>query len=238
MGSLVRRGGGVLGDTPTPAAFEGVLRVKSLEEDKRHFREALVLSLNHLLDLKDLETGRHSTRLAGWARRIAVQLGLDEQALADVEMASLLHDVGKVGVPDRVLRKRGPLRSTDRRAIEKHPEYGWGVLRVFPGLQDVALFVLHHHERMDGRGYPGRLAGDDIPLGSRIVSVVDTFDAMTSSRPYRKALSVREALQRLDAAAGTQFDRTIVRCFISLAAELVIEEAAASRAQDDTAHWT
>ena len=134
--------------------------------------------------------------------------------------------------------ERGPLRTTDRRAIEKHPEYGWGVLRVFPGLQDVALFVLHHHERMDGRGYPGRLAGDDIPLGSRIVSVVDTFDAMTSSRPYRKALSVREALQRLDAAAGTQFDRTIVRCFISLAAELVIEEAAASRAQDDTAHWT
>jgi HD-GYP domain-containing protein (c-di-GMP phosphodiesterase class II) len=213
--------------------LSNVLRVKSLEEDKRHFREALVLGLNHLLDLKDIETGRHSMRLAGWARRIAVQLGLEEQTLADVEMASLLHDVGKVGVPDRVLRKRGPLRPVDRRAIEKHPEYGWGVLRVFPGLQDVALFVLHHHERIDGRGYPGRLAGDDIPLGSRIVAVVDTFDAMTSSRPYRRALTVREALRRLNAGAGTQFDPTIVRCFASLAEELVIEEAALLEAPGD-----
>jgi len=231
MGSLVRPGGRVLADTPTSAAFEGVLRVKSLEEDVRHFREALVRSLNHLLDLKDLDTGRHSTRLAGWARRIAVQMGLDEQALADVEMASLLHDVGKVGVSDRVLRKRGALNPADRREIEKHPEYGWGVLRVFPGLQDVALYVLHHHERIDGRGYPGGLGGEDIPLGSRIVSVVDTFDAMTSSRPYRHALSVREGLRRLREAAGTQFDPQIVVCFCELAEELVFEEAAAESAE-------
>src|SRR5262249_41378266 len=154
-------------------------------------------ALNQMLDLKDLNTGFHSTRLAEWALRVAQELRLDESCLADIEIAALLHDIGKVGVPDSILRKPAKLSDDEYALMKKHPEYGWAIVRLFPEFERAGLFVLHHHEGYDGKGYPGRLKGAVIPIGARIVSVIDAFDAMLSSRPYRSGLPYEEAIRRL-----------------------------------------
>jgi HD-GYP domain-containing protein (c-di-GMP phosphodiesterase class II) len=193
------------------------LRIKQLEQALRQTEAGAVCALTLLLDLKDLKTGMHATRLAEWAVRVGEELGLGEEELRDVEYASMLHDIGKVGVSDEVLLKPGRLTDEEFEQVKKHPEYGWAILRAVPGLERVSLLVLHHHERMDGAGYPAGLEGDQIPLGSRIVCVVDAFDAMLSSRSYRKGLGIEEALRRLRASSPDQFDPRIVAPFIDLA---------------------
>jgi putative nucleotidyltransferase with HDIG domain len=177
----------------------------------------VICALNQLLDLKDLNTGVHSTRLAEWSVRIGRDLGFDDAALRDLEVAAILHDIGKIGTPDHILKKPSRLTDEEREVIKKHPEYGWAVLRVVPGFERVSLFVLHHHEAFDGTGYPAGLRGDEIPIGSRIVSVMDAFDAMISSRPYRRGLSLEEAIRRLEAGIGTQFDPVVTPRFIAMA---------------------
>lgn len=198
---------------PLPA-----LHIKQLEQALRQTEAGAVCALTLLLDLKDLKTGMHATRLAEWAVRVGEELGLGEEELRDIEYASMLHDIGKVGVPDQILFKPGRLTDDEFEQIKKHPEYGWAILRAVPGLESVSLVVLHHHERMDGRGYPAGLEGDQIPLGSRIVCVVDAFDAMLSSRSYRKGLGIEEALRRLRESSPDQFDPQIVAPFAELAA--------------------
>lgn len=178
---------------------------------------SLVCAFNQLLDLKDLNTGVHSTRLAEWSVRVARQLGIEERELYQYEVAALLHDIGKIGIPDSILKKPGPLTPDERALMNKHPEYTWSVLRQFPGLEQASLFALHHHESMDGQGYPAGLKGDEIPLGSRIVCVIDAFDAMVAARPYRDGLPVDEAIRRLILSSGTQFDPMIVQCFLHIA---------------------
>jgi HD-GYP domain-containing protein (c-di-GMP phosphodiesterase class II) len=163
----------------------------------QRLRESMVSGLGTVLQMKDLATGMHSGRLAEWAVRVAARLGLDPQYQQDVETAALLHDIGKIGVPDAILHKPGPLTREERLIINKHPQYGWNVLRGISGFERVSLFVLHHHERIDGKGYPARLKGEAIPFGSRIVSLIDAFDAMISNRCYRKALPLDEAVRRL-----------------------------------------
>jgi len=191
--------------------------VQELEERIRSTREATICALNQMLDLKDLNTGVHSTRLAEWAVRVGQQLGLEENALADVEVAALLHDAGKVGVPDAILKKPGPLDPDEWRVMRMHPEFSWAVLRLVPGLERASLYALHHHEKWNGSGYPSGLAGEDIPIGSRIVSVIDAFDAMVASRPYKAGLPLEEALHRLRRDCGTHFDRAVVENFIPIA---------------------
>ena len=193
------------------------LKVKMLEERLEVARSAVIFGLNQLLDLKDLNTGVHSTRLAEWGVRVADNLGVDESHRRDVEAAALLHDIGKIGIPDAILQKAGKLTEPERELMQKHSEYGWAVLRLFPGFDRVSLLVLHHHERLDGKGYPAGLKEDEIPLGSRIVCVLDAFDAMISSRCYRAGLPLEEAVRRLKADSGTQFDPDIVRLFLPLA---------------------
>lgn len=192
------------------------MRVKLLEEQISSTMKSLVCGLHQLLDLKDLNTGVHSTRLAEWGMRVGQELGLEELQLRDVEMAAVVHDIGKIGVPDAILRKPGRLTEDERALMNKHPEYGWGVLRLFPALEKTSLITLHHHERFDGEGYPGKLRGTEIPVGARIVSVIDSFDAMVSNRPYRKGLPVDEAKRRLIADTGTQFDPDVVKCFLRI----------------------
>ncbi len=193
------------------------MRVKQLEEELAQTLKSLVCGFHQLLDLKDLNTGVHSTRLAEWGMRVGQELGLEDSYLRDLEVAAVVHDIGKIGVPDSILLKQGPLTPEERAIMNKHPEYGWGVLRLFPALQRTSLITLHHHESYDGSGYPGALKASDIPIGARIVTVIDSFDAMVSNRPYRKGLPVEEAKRRLVQGSGTQFDPQVVQCFLQIA---------------------
>jgi HD-GYP domain-containing protein (c-di-GMP phosphodiesterase class II) len=137
--------------------------------------------------------------------------------MSDLEMGALLHDIGKIGVPDHILNKPGRLTPEEYEVVKRHPEFGWTVIRNLPGMEQTSLYVLHHHENFDGTGYPARLQGAEIPIGSRIVSVIDAFDAMVSSRPYRDGMPVDEALRRLVEASGTQFDPAVIESFVSIA---------------------
>ena len=193
------------------------LQIKLIEEQLAALRTSLICAFNQLLDLKDLNTGVHSTRLAEWALHVAGELGLDNRYLADIEVTALLHDIGKIGIPDAILNKPGRLTDDEYALMKKHPEYGWAVLRQIPGMDRASLLILHHHESYDGKGYPGGLKGEEIPIGSRIVSVIDAFDAMVSFRPYRNGLPFEEAERRLLEACGTQFDPGVVQSFLPLA---------------------
>ena len=213
-----------------PSADVGLLlfRVKELEEQQSAFRNSLVCAFNQLLDLKDISTGVHSTRLAEWALRVARKLNIPEDHMYQVEVAALLHDIGKVGVPDAILKKQGPLTPEERTLINRHPEYSWSILRLLPGLEDASLYTLHHHESVDGSGYPAKLRGSDIPLVSRIVSVIDAYDAMVSNRCYRKGLPHTEAVRRLLESSGTQFDVQVVQSFIPIAEQEAADVFAAA----------
>jgi HD-GYP domain-containing protein (c-di-GMP phosphodiesterase class II) len=193
------------------------LLIEQLEHEIIQMQNATVSALNEMLDLKDIETGTHSTRLAEWARRIGELTEMPEADLRDLEIGAILHDIGKNGVPEAILLKPGKLTDEERRVVEKHSEYGWAILKSIPGLGKASLLVLHHHERMDGLGYPSKLKASEIPIGARIICVIDAFDAMVSDRAYRKGLGVDEAMRRLVADSGSQFDKWIVDAFCRIA---------------------
>jgi HD-GYP domain-containing protein (c-di-GMP phosphodiesterase class II) len=193
------------------------LRIKRLETEMRDLRSAMVSSFNQLLNLRDVNTGVHSQRLAEWGTRVARDLGIPERSMPELQMGALLHDIGKVGIPDSILNKPGLLTPEEREVVRRHPEFGWAALRNLPGLGQTSLFVLHHHENFDGTGYPARLKGSEIPMGARIVSVIDAFDAMVSNRPYRDGLLAEDAIGRLVEASGTQFDPVVVGSFVRVA---------------------
>lgn len=207
---------------------ESLLRVKELEEQQRALLKSTICAFNQLLDLRDLNTGVHSTRLAEWAVRVARKLQLEETDFYQLEVAALLHDIGKIGVPDAILKKEGKLTDEERALMNKHPEYSWSILRLFPGLDKASLYALHHHESYDGTGYPGGLKGEEIPIGSRIVSVIDAYDAMISNRCYRKGLLHEEAVRRLSAGSGSQFDPLVVQAFMEIASQEIQEVFAAT----------
>jgi HD-GYP domain-containing protein (c-di-GMP phosphodiesterase class II) len=212
----------------SPSWAPPALHVKLVEEQLSALRSSLICAFNQLLDLKDLNTGVHSTRLAEWALHVAGELGLERESLADMEVAALLHDIGKIGISDAILNKPAKLTTEEYEVMKKHPEFGWAVLRQVPGMERASLMILHHHENFDGTGYPGGLKGEEIPIGSRIVSVIDAFDAMVSTRPYRQGIPIEEAVRRLVAASGTQFDPRVVNSFLPLAqAEMTSVFAAA-----------
>jgi len=178
--------------------------------------QAAVRSLAQIVDHRDRSTFHHSERVAVYAADLARELGLDEDAVALVEQAASVHDLGKIGVPDRVLLKAGPLDDEEKAAMWLHTEIGAKILVHFELFRDGAGIVLHHHERWDGHGYPQGLAGEAIPLGSRIVAVADAFDAMTADRPYRAAMPVAVALDHLRRGAGSQWDPLVVGAFLRL----------------------
>ena len=219
---------GVPVDNSIAEAGSLLMRVKELEEQHLVYRNAVICAFNQLLDLKDISTGVHSTRLAEWAIRVARKLNIPDAHLYQVEVAALLHDIGKIGVPDAILKKQAPLTAEERAVINRHPEYSWSILRLFPGLEDASLYALHHHENVDGTGYPAKLAGNEIPLASRIVSVIDAYDAMVSNRCYRKGLPHAEAIRRLLESSGTQFDHEVVRTFIPIAEQEAVAVFAAT----------
>ncbi len=173
-------------------------------------RRAAVQALAQAVHLKDRYTRGHGERVGHAAVLIARELGLDEERTETLRCAGVLHDVGKLGVPARLLRKEGPLTAAERRVVERHPEQGADLVRGLDFLGEARAAVLHHHERVDGLGYPHGLAGDRIPEAARIVSVADAFDAMTSTRSYRRGRPVAAAVEELERCAGTQFDPRMV----------------------------
>jgi len=168
------------------------------------------------IDAKDRYTCGHSQRVALLTRQLGRARGLDEQAVSRLHIAGLVHDVGKIGVPESVLSKPGKLTEAEFALVQKHPEIGHRILKDIPQLKDVLPGVLHHHERWDGRGYPARLSGEGIPLIARLIALADTFDAMSSSRAYRSALSRADVLGEIRAHAGRQFDPDLAAIFLTL----------------------
>ncbi|WP_405011653.1 HD-GYP domain-containing protein [Kitasatospora sp. NBC_01539] len=176
---------------------------------------ATVGALVQAVEIKDAYTRGHSERVGRAAVLIARQLGMAEERIRTLHFAGTLHDVGKLGVATELLRRNGPLTDTERRAVEVHPVFGHELVRDLAFLGEAREGILHHHERLDGRGYPAGLAGDRIPEFARIISVADAFDSMTSTRSYRRGRPVTEAVDELRRCAGSQFDPAMVAALVS-----------------------
>lgn len=181
---------------------------------ERAAHRATIRALVQAVDIKDRYTRGHSERVGQASAMIAGELGMAGDRLEALRFAGILHDVGKLGVPTRLLRKDGPLTPDERRVIELHPEYGHEMVRGIGFLGEARAAILHHHERLDGSGYPYGLSGEQIPEFARVVAIADAFDAMTSTRSYRRARPVEAALQELSRCAGTQFDPLMVQAFV------------------------
>lgn len=213
--------------------LENALRKKELERQVEDYRLNLekkvkeqtdVINLMYVrsidamvkaLEAKDFYTRGHAQRVTIYSVATAKEMGILEQEVEDLRRASVLHDLGKIGVRETVLNKPGKLSPEEFREVVRHPELSVSILEPIPFFRPLLPTVLHHHERYNGRGYPAGLAGDEIPLASRILAVADTFDAMTSTRAYRKALPMEDAVEELRRCAGTQFDPDIVPIFLS-----------------------
>ena len=177
--------------------------------------EAMILAL----DLREHETGYHSYRVTEYAINLGKHMDLSDQELSVIAKGALLHDIGKIGVPDHILLKPDKLTEEEWEHMRKHAEFGYELLKRIDFLDESARIVHTHHERYDGQGYPSGLSGDEIPLGARIFSVVDALDAMTSRRSYRKAITFEDAVQKITEASGSQFDPEVVDAFVQIPIE-------------------
>jgi HD-GYP domain-containing protein (c-di-GMP phosphodiesterase class II) len=178
-----------------------------------------VEALANALEANDEYTSSHTRWITDTALKVGARLGFDALALKQLELGALFHDIGKIGIPARILLKPGPLTQDERRIMQQHPELGERILAPIERLAEVRSIVRSCHEHFDGRGYPDGVSGERIPLESRIILVCDAFHAMTTDRPYRKHLSVEEACRRLREAAGSQFDPRVVEAFMGLPGE-------------------
>src|SRR5262245_30728577 len=190
---------------------------------------AMAKSFVSLIGLRDHYTASHSARVTNYVRTIAAELHLSDEETETAVFAASLHDIGKIGIPDHILLKPGKLTDEEFAWIQKCPEWGWMTLRHLDGFQEAALLVLHQCEHIDGTGYPGKLKGDEIPLGSRIITVADSDDALTTNRPYRTALSPDDALAELLRCAGAQYDPVVVKAFSAAIEREMVEKLVASR---------
>jgi len=175
-----------------------------------------VYSLAKSIELRDRRTKEHCDRMVDYAEKVARSMGMNDQDVDNVRRAAMLHDIGKLGISDKILLKPGKLTVEEYEEVRKHPVIGADIISVAGFLKDIVPIILGHHEHWDGRGYPRGLKGQEIPLGARIVAVVDVYEAVTSDRPYHKAISKEEAVQILREGMGTQFDPQIVKVFIDI----------------------
>lgn len=201
---------------------------KALEETAEAHRETIE-ALASSLDLRERETALHSKRVQEYALLLADRMGRKDTGLREsLEMGALLHDIGKIGVPDGVLLKKGGLTGEEWDVVRRHPEFGASLLHRIPFLSGAREIVQSHHEKYDGSGYPGGLKGESIPIGARIFAVVDVFDALTTARPYRSADGYRQAAAWLGEQRGSSFDPAVVDAFLKIPYEDLRELAARS----------
>lgn len=220
--------GGKLGDDPqvsstdiklleAASAYLTILLDNSILYDDQHFMFIGTLeALTSAIDAKDPYTCGHSERVAELAAALAAAHGLDDESVERIRLAGVVHDVGKIGVPEGVLCKTGRLTDEEFAQIKQHPEIGYQILKDIPRFEDLLPGVLYHHERFDGRGYPSKLSGENIPLMARIIGLVDAFDAMSSNRTYRSAMPRDRVMEELTDHAGSQFDPELVKSFANV----------------------
>lgn len=188
----------------------------ALERADAAFAEALA----EALDIREHETGAHSKRVACHTLALARRFTADPDRLRQIYRGSLLHDIGKIGISDAILLKQGELNEAEWAEMRTHPEKGYRIVAQIPGMEEAAEIILSHEERFDGTGYPRGLRGQQIPLGARLFALIDTLDAMTSDRSYRKALSFEQAHAEIVSMSGTQFDPVAVQAFLAEEAAL------------------
>ncbi|MCM8901553.1 diguanylate cyclase [Caldicoprobacter algeriensis] len=203
-------------------AEEMMYCVKLMEE--KSYRNAIVNSMLMALVTKSAETEEHAERLKNYCLAIGRKMGLSSRELDELALLAILHDIGKVGIRESILQKPGPLTAEEWEEMKRHPEIGCRIAKTIPELTHIAEYILCHHERWDGHGYPKGLKGEQIPLLCRILAVVDAYDAMTSNRVYRKAMTREKAFAEIKRNSGTQFDPQVVEIFLSLFEEGSIEK--------------
>jgi diguanylate cyclase (GGDEF)-like protein/putative nucleotidyltransferase with HDIG domain len=174
----------------------------------------VVAALAQALEERDQYTGEHSEFVVDLTERVAKELALDDEEIKEIRTAALLHDIGKVGIPDEILHKPGPLDDREWEIMRRHPAIGERIMRSIPGMGSIARIVRHEHERWDGGGYPDGIAGEQIPVAARIILACDAYHAMVSDRPYRKAMPHHAAMKELTENAGTQFDPQVVEALV------------------------
>lgn len=176
----------------------------------------LVDSIISVLDARDPYTYEHSERVAFLSELIAKKMKLDQKMVELIHIAAHLHDIGKVGIPDYVLNKKGALTDSEFALMKSHPRIGYNIINNIDLLKETSLCILYHHERWDGEGYPCRLEGKEIPLGARIIAIADSFDAMTTQRSYRNQMTIEEACCEIKRVRGTQLSPDVVDSFLTL----------------------
>ena len=189
-------------------------QVEALKSENKQLSEQAAKTILKALDAKDNYTFGHSMRVAYFSLVTGREHGLSEEEMYELELSAIFHDIGKIGTPDAVLNKPSRLSEEEFLIMKQHPENSYEILKEYPHFEKVAENARLHHERYDGKGYPLGLKGEDIPLAARIILIADTFDAMTSTRPYRKGLPYEVAYDELIQFSGTQFDPGLVKCFI------------------------
>ena len=205
-------------------------RQRSLLQELANANEETLLGLVSALDLREHNTRLHSQRVREYTELIANRLGVDEKTKLEIGFGALLHDVGKIAVPDQILLKPGKLTDQEWSEMRKHPDAGYRIVKRIGFLKNAAEIVYAHHEQFDGSGYPRGLKGESIPLGARMFMVVDVYDALTSERPYRSPMIYEEATAEIKRQSGSHFDPVIVDTFMSIAPEEL--QAIAGRYQD------
>lgn len=202
---------------------------KRLRQQLKNNWEETIKVLIKLIEMKNPYTEGHSEEVAKWSGIIAQDLNLDKDEQEEIKLAGKLHDIGKIGISDEILNKPGRLSKEEYAEIKKHPVLGADLFLNIKQLESISQIIRHHHEWYNGKGYPDGLIGEKIPLGSRIINIADAYQAMTSDRPYRKALSNREAIAELERCAGSQFDLEIVMSFIRILNGLIQEQIGLNR---------
>ncbi|MGN7469369.1 HD-GYP domain-containing protein [Brevibacillus sp. SAFN-007a] len=204
--------------------YDSLNKLQQKVEEIQAFNHNFLTTMAASIDARDHYTSGHSQRVAYWGKELAKEIGLPEDKVEEVYFGGILHDIGKIGIPDEILNKKGKLTAEEYDQIKQHTVIGYEIILQAGMFSELLPAIRSHHERMDGKGYPDGLKGDEIPLMAKILAVSDSFDAMVGDRPYRKGLPVEEALQEIRRGAGTQFDPKLAELFIMIIQRLPPDE--------------